>query len=114
MTITELSDRIDELAQHLMQGDLVAASDALGGLDPHEVVTAIERLNPGEGAVLFRLLSKDRALAVFEALAPGVQADIVGRLQDSEVAAVFADMDPDDRVWLLDELPASVAPRLAG
>nr|WP_274636312.1 magnesium transporter [Microbacterium bovistercoris] len=112
MTIIELSDRIDELAQHLMQGDLVAASDALGGLDPHEVVTAIERLNPREGAVLFRLLSKDRALAVFEALAPGVQADIVGRLQDSEVAAVFADMDPDDRVWLLDELPASVAPRL--
>ncbi|WP_435526259.1 magnesium transporter [Microbacterium elymi] len=25
---------------------------------------------------------------------------------------MFADMDPDDRVWLLDELPASVAPRL--
>ncbi|UJP09735.1 magnesium transporter [Microbacterium sp. KUDC0406] len=28
------------------------------------------------------------------------------------MTTLFAEMDPDDRVWLLDELPASVAPRL--
>ena len=32
--------------------------------------------------------------------------------QDAEVAAIFTDLDPDDRVWLLDELPAALAPRL--
>ncbi|QAY59406.1 magnesium transporter [Microbacterium protaetiae] len=109
MTIQELTDRIDDLALHIEQGDLVAASDALTGLDPHDVVTAIERMSPRDGAVLFRLLAKDRALAVFEALAPAVQADLVRQLREVEVAAMFADLDPDDRVWLLDELPAAVA-----
>jgi len=112
MTIQELTDRIDDLAQLLSGNELVAASDAVTALDPHEIVTAIERLSPRAGAVLFRLLSKDRALAVFDALSPAVQGDLVRQLRDSEVATVFADLDPDDRVWLLDELPASVAQRL--
>ncbi|HMR06887.1 MAG TPA: hypothetical protein PKA88_13980, partial [Polyangiaceae bacterium] len=46
------------------------------------------------------------------ALDPALQSDLVRGLQDAEVAELFAAMDPDDRVWLLDELPASVAPRL--
>ncbi|MGF3056319.1 magnesium transporter [Microbacterium sp. YY-01] len=112
MTTQELTDVVADLAQSLSRNDLVEASRTLGTLDPHEVVSALERLNPRQGAVLFRLLTKDRALAVFEALAPAVQGDLVHVLQDTEVAAVFADLDPDDRVWLLDELPASVAPRL--
>src|SRR5690606_39485585 len=41
-----------------------------------------------------------------------MQSDLIRGLQDAEVAAIFADLDPDDRVWLLDELPASLAPRL--
>src|SRR5690606_18105818 len=51
-------------------------------------------------------------IEVFELLSPGMQRDLVHGLQDAEVAAIFADLDPDDRVWLLDELPAGLAPRL--
>lgn len=112
MTISELTEIIAELDQSLARHDLVAASNQLGTLSVHEVVDVLERLSPRRGAVLYRLLTKQRALDVFEALAPAVQSDLVRELQDSEVAAVFADLDPDDRVWLLDELPASVAPRL--
>jgi magnesium transporter len=88
MTIQELTDRIDDLALHIEQGDLVAASDALTALDPHDVVTAIERMSPRDGAVLFRLLAKDRALAVFEALAPAVQADLVQQLRESAMRRI--------------------------
>lgn len=112
MTISELTEIIAELDQSLARHDLVAASHQLGTLNVHEVVDVLERLSPQRGAVLYRLLTKQRALEVFEDLAPAVQSDLVRELQDSEVAAVFADLDPDDRVWLLDELPASLAPRL--
>lgn len=43
---------------------------------------------------------------------PILQKDLIGSLQDEEVAAAFADLEPDDRVALLEEVPASVASRL--
>jgi len=41
-----------------------------------------------------------------------LQADLLAGLQESDVAEVFAGLSPDDRVALLDELPASVTHRL--
>ena len=33
-------------------------------------------------------------------------------LHDTEVARLFAELDPDDRAWLLEEVPAVLATRL--
>src|SRR5699024_10767249 len=71
----------------------------------------LERLPVQDQAIVYRLLPKDRAIEVFELLSPGMQSDLIHGLQDGEVAAIFADLDPVDRVWLLDELPATLAPR---
>src|SRR5699024_8014222 len=57
-------------------------------------------------------LPRGRAIGLPELLSPGMQSDLVHGLDDGEGAAIFADLDPDDRVWLLDELPATLAPRL--
>nr|WP_246295419.1 magnesium transporter [Arthrobacter wenxiniae] len=51
-------------------------------------------------------------MAVFERLDAVLQADLLAGLQEADVAEVFAGLSPDDRVALLDELPASVAHRL--
>src|SRR5699024_12037370 len=37
---------------------------------------------------------------------------LVDALQERDTVDLFANMAPDDRVWLLDELPASVASKL--
>lgn len=92
--------------------DLPAITDALERLAPVEAVSVLERLGDRDRAVVYRLLPKDKALEVFEALDATLQGHLVQALQDEDVAAVFAEMDPDDRVTLLDELPASVATRL--
>ena len=65
-----------------------------------------------EAALLFRVLDKERALAVFEALAPEHQAELITALRTPQVAEIIGDLDPDDRASLFDELPASVAERL--
>lgn len=49
---------------------------------------------------------------VFEGLDATLQGELVQGLKDDEVGRIFADLDPDDRVGLLDELPATVARRL--
>lgn len=103
---------IDTIELNLSQRDLAAASVALGPVPDHQIVRVLDRLSPRQCAIVYRLLPKQRALEVFEALEPELQGELVRGLQDAEVATLFAEMDPDDRVWLLDELPASVAPRL--
>lgn len=77
-----------------------------------DVISLLERLGDRDRAVVYRLLPKDKAAQVFEGLDATLQGHLVQALQDEDVASVFTGMDPDDRVRLLDELPASVATRL--
>jgi magnesium transporter len=77
-----------------------------------ELVYLVETRPVTEGAVLFRVLGKPTALAVFEALPAHHQAELISGLRTPQVADIIGDLDPDDRASLLDELPASVAERL--
>lgn len=104
--------RLPLIEQALSHRDLAAVSTALADLSTRTAVQLLERLPARQGAIVYRLLPKQQALDVFESLEPELQGDIVRGLQDAEVATLFAELDPDDRVWLLDELPSSIAPRL--
>ncbi|MGE2733912.1 magnesium transporter [Mycolicibacterium vaccae] len=103
---------LKSILRALEDTDLPGLTAALEPLSAAHVVGLLERLDRRQRAVLFRVLPKDRALEVFELLDPPLQSDIVDGLQDDAVAALFADLEPDDRVELLDELPATVAARL--
>ncbi|HVL97969.1 MAG TPA: magnesium transporter [Egibacteraceae bacterium] len=83
--------------------------DETGTLD---IAEELSRLEPPKRAIPFRLLDKDRALAVFEALDPIHQQQLLDALRAEQVRELVEDMDPDDRARLLDEMPAKVANRL--
>lgn len=100
------------LAHALGSGSLPRIARTLQPLDVSETLEQLERLNTIDRAVAYRTLSKGRALEVFERFDAPVQADLLAGLQDVQVAEVFAALSPDDRVALLDELPAGVANRL--
>ncbi|MDT0202850.1 magnesium transporter [Nocardioides sp. AE5] len=102
----------EALARALADRDLLAVSRVLEHLGDRELVDLIERSSQRRSAVLFRLLAKDVALRVFERLDPSVQGELFLGLADREVTDLFTDLDPDDRVLLMDELPAAVARRL--
>ncbi|MBK0419825.1 magnesium transporter [Leucobacter sp. CSA1] len=115
MTINQNHDLtavIDTITQDLSDKDLVSLTQTLTPLSVPELVRTFERLGLRQRAVIFRLLSKQRALEVFEELPPALQGDLLDGLQDAEVARLFAELDPDDRMWLLDEVPSALAPRL--
>src|SRR5690606_23748954 len=103
---------IETIKQSLGDRDLTRLAAAVSELPRAELLEVIERLGSRQRAIVYRLLPKQRALRVFEDLEPSLQGELVRALQDGEVASLFADLDPDDRVWLLDELPAVVAQRL--
>ena len=76
-----------------------------------DVVALVERSTAPRAAVVLRLLSRQRSIAVFDALDAAHQADLIEALGDDSVTEFFAELDPDDRVSLLDELPAEIAER---
>jgi magnesium transporter len=84
----------------------------LAGMRPFDLAEELTRLDGTERALAFRLLPKDLALAVFEALDPPVQGELLTGLREEAVREFVARLDPDDRVELLDELPAKVVNKL--
>lgn len=110
-TVT-FEENAEALVKALNAHNVADISRVLEPLNVTETLEQLERLNTIERALAYRMLPKDRAVQVFERLDAALQADLVTGLQDTEVAEVFEEMSPDDRVALLDELPASLANRL--
>ena len=107
--ITTDADRVGHLVR---AGDLTTVAAELHTMPVDDVAALVEQLPRKRRGVTFRLLGKDTANAVFDALSPHIQRGLVEDLGTTEVASAFQELDPDDRAELLDELPASVAKSL--
>lgn len=102
----------NSLHDALARQDEAAAAAMLSDLGTREVSTLIGRTSSQRAAELFRLLLPEHALTVFESLTPVLQGDLIVALESHDFSMLFAELHPDDRVRLLDELPASAAQRL--
>jgi magnesium transporter len=100
---------LPDLEDLISGGDWKGVRDLLSTQPVHVIADELSRLAPVERATAFRLLSKDRALRVFESMEPQEQGSLLSSLRDVQVRDLFHSMDPDDRVRLLDELPANLA-----
>lgn len=108
----EPNELIDLIEEALDSSNLTNLATLARKLKASELVSLIERLNETDRAIVYRVLPKAVALEVFESLAPALQGELLEELNSEEVSGIFAKLDPDDRVGLLDELPAGVANRL--
>ena len=77
-----------------------------------ELIAVVERQNAVRSALALRLLPRQKSIVVFDALDAKHQADIIAELGTADVYEFFDELDPEDRVALLDELPAEIADRL--
>jgi magnesium transporter len=100
------------MAELVESGDIERLNDWLKETNSVEIAEELARLEPEQRAVPFRLLPKDEAIEVFEALDPVDQQALLDSLRDEGVIQLFEAMDPDDRARLVDEMPAKVARRL--
>lgn len=96
--IFDVMDLVDLVHSLIQDKDFPAIVEAMAPASSEQQASLLERLPLTEQAIVYRLLPKKRAVDVFELLSPGMQSGLVRGLQDAEVAAIFADLDPDDRV----------------
>jgi magnesium transporter len=105
----------DVLGELVDRGDLTSLQRWLAEHPPYMIADALARLDPSAAVVPFRLLAKDRALAVFEELDPVDQYGLLDGLRGERFRELVEGMDPDDRARMLGEAPAKVVKRvLAG
>jgi magnesium transporter len=105
----------EAIAELVAAGDVDGLRAILDRVDVLGTADALARLDPEERPVPFGLLAKARAVAVFEALDPAIQEELLENLPPTSVAQLFEELDPDDRARLVDEMPAMVSsPLIAG
>ncbi len=102
------------LAELLAQRDFAAIKVELSNLQPPDAAEAMDGLSPAEQAVLFRLLSTDKAADLFEYLPAEAQEALLHAMGNEEAAKILEAMAHDDRTALLEELPTQVCARLIG
>jgi magnesium transporter len=103
----EFATQMEEIEKLLEARDYHGLKESLTG-HPADTAELINQLNPENRTLIFRLLSKDSAIEVFEHVDSAVQSEILSGFHDARVIGIVDGMSPDDRARLIEELPASV------
>ncbi len=96
----------------LAEENISSLKKLLNEEDLVDLVQLMRQLDPDLRVICFRLLNKDLAMNLFEKLEVELQEQLITDFADTEANATFKELAPDDRVRLLDELPARVAKKL--
>jgi magnesium transporter len=108
-TATLLVPEVQELIASRHFGEL---RDALHGLLAADVADILSEIPAEEAAIAFRILPHDDAGRVFSYMPGEKQEELIKKLGEGGVVTLVESMETDDRVKLLDELPAEVAARI--
>ena len=92
--------------------DMNALKLALEDAENMEILHALHELSSEDQVIVFRLLAKDNALIIFDWLDTDQQQNLLQSFTDERVIEFVNELAPDDRVRLMDELPALVAKKL--
>jgi len=101
-----------KILQLLESKDMAGLKSLLKESEEMEILQSFHELHPDEQVIIFRLLAKDDALSLFEMLDTDEQQNLLHSFTDEKTIEFVNEMAPDDRVRLIDELPALVAKKL--
>ncbi len=105
--------QFDKLADALDSGEFQQIRFTLNNsLRPAEVALLIEKSPPKERQILWNLINKDLEGEVLQELGDDVQAEILSRMETSEVLAITETLDTDDMADVMQQLPNTVMKEL--
>jgi magnesium transporter len=102
----------DELAAAVRAGNYQRLRDLVRNRHASDLATALTELGTEDQVVVFRIIPRKHAAAVFEYLSLEQQDVLLKAMAQEDVAALLNNMSPDDRTMFLEELPAAVTRQL--
>lgn len=109
MIVDLLKPEFDEL---IKAKDWVALKDVLNDVPAVDVAELLEELENEVAVVIFRLLKKQKAADVFSHLSAGKGAELLDIFTAQQLSEVMSNLEPDERVALMEELPGHLTQRV--
>jgi magnesium transporter len=97
-----------QTARFIEDRDFQGLRTFLEGFENYDLADLLAALTPGNKAVAFRVLSRERAGEVFSYFDPRDQHRLLRAFGQAEVAAILDEMPSDDRTALLEILPSEI------
>lgn len=111
--MTERLELLYKVVESLMnERKFLAVKELLSTLEPADISDLLVDISPVQRVLVFRLLSKDLAIEVFEHMEGSEREELLNNFTDREAAEIIEDMSDDDRTALLDELPAKTVKKI--
>ncbi len=111
-----LEEKVTELTELLEAKKFVAARNLLLTNNEVDIAEILEELLEDLGidkvVILFRMLPKDVSVEVFAYLPIDDQVEIVNAITDKEISYILDEMDFDDMIDVLEELPANIVDKI--
>ena len=101
-----------ELAEKMRKHQFDAAGQMLSKMKPVDIAELFDDLPNDKCLVLFRILPKDISAEVFSNLPSDIQKEVVEHISDEEIQSIIMDMQMDDTVDFIEELPANLVSRI--
>ncbi len=92
--------------------DWTGLKDCLFRMEPPDAADLLERLEPENALLVFRLLPPDRAGDVFAKLEPNAREELIGKMTDSRARSVILELSPDERTEFFEDLPGFLVRKL--
>ena len=109
-------EKVEEIIELIVDKKYIKARDLL--LNNNEVDIAeilediLEEVDPERAVILFRMLPKDVSVEVFSYLQAEDQKSIIKVITDKEINYIIEELDFDDKIDVLEELPANLASKI--
>lgn len=92
--------------------DWVTLKDILNDVPAVDVAELLEELDNEVAIVIFRLLKKQKAADVFTYLSSGKGLELLDMFTAQQLSEVMSNLEPDERVALMEELPGHLTQRV--
>ncbi|MDR3012427.1 MAG: magnesium transporter [Chitinispirillales bacterium] len=111
-TCTDTADKIAGVMPLVEKRRWIELRQALSTWPPPEVADFINMLLGAHRILVVRFLPRYFAAEVFSELSPTIQDELLTDLTNFEIRNLLADLEPDDRAALMDEMPAAMTRKL--
>ncbi|MCQ4638540.1 magnesium transporter [Anaerovorax odorimutans] len=107
---------IEEILESIENKQYIRARDELlknNEVDIAEILEEVlEKLDVESTIIVFRMLPKDVAVEVFSYLPSEDQVEIIHGITDREISYIIKELDFDDKIDVLEELPANLVDKI--
>lgn len=109
---TIVEKKTDQLMELLNRRDMKELQRRMEELNEFDVAEFLSEIEDNRMPMVFRLLSKETAADVFAHFEAPEQERIINAITDSELAGIMDELNVDDAVDIVEELPANVVKRV--